>query len=105
MTPVEEKTHKMAKGVAYVTVFNSSAYLDCHIPSSGRSSACWLLSCFHNPPNSDMDYRSFNVHTYMVVRMRAYTHWGGWGTPTASQHNLFDSENPTVFLVLLAGFE
>ena len=23
--------------------------------------ACWVFSCFHNPPNSDMDYRIFNV--------------------------------------------
>ena len=37
----------------------------------------------------------------MVFRMRAYTH-GGWAhTPTASQHNLNDSEKLNVFLVLL----
>ena len=24
--------------------------------------ACWVFKCFHNPPNSDMDYRIFNVH-------------------------------------------
>ena len=23
--------------------------------------ACWVFSCFRNPPNSDMDYRIFNV--------------------------------------------
>ena len=28
-------------------------------------SACWVFSCFHNPPNSDMDYRIFNVLTYV----------------------------------------
>ena len=26
-------------------------------------SACWVFQCFYNPPNSDMDYRIFDVHT------------------------------------------
>ena len=26
-------------------------------------SACWVFQCFHNPSNSDMDYRILNVHT------------------------------------------
>ena len=26
-------------------------------------SACWVFSFFHNPPNSDMDYRILNVRT------------------------------------------
>ena len=43
----------------------------------GCTRACWLFSCFHNPPNSDRDYRIFNVRTWLVFRMRAYTH-GGW---------------------------
>ena len=25
--------------------------------------ACWVFQCFHNPPNSDMHYGIFNVHT------------------------------------------
>ena len=25
--------------------------------------ACWAFSCFHNPPNSDVVYRIFNVRT------------------------------------------
>ena len=25
--------------------------------------ACWVFSCFRNPPTSDMDYRIFNVRT------------------------------------------
>ena len=25
--------------------------------------ACWVCSCCHNPPDSDMDYRVFNVRT------------------------------------------
>ena len=27
--------------------------------------ACWVVYCFHNPPNPDMDYRVFNVRTQM----------------------------------------
>ena len=26
-------------------------------------SACWVYSCFRNPPDSDMDYRVFIVRT------------------------------------------
>ena len=25
--------------------------------------ACWVFECFHNPPNSGMDYGLFNVRT------------------------------------------
>ena len=25
--------------------------------------ACWVFQCLHNPPNSDLDYRIFNVRT------------------------------------------
>ena len=25
--------------------------------------ACWMFQCFINPPNSDTDYRIFNVRT------------------------------------------
>ena len=31
-----------------------------HFPTYG---ACWMFYCFHNPPNSDMDYGIFNVRT------------------------------------------
>ena len=24
---------------------------------------CWVFECFHNPPNSDMNYKIFNVRT------------------------------------------
>ena len=66
--------------------------------SSAPFSACWVFSCFHNPPNSDMDYRIFNIshacvhdHSYVC----AYTH--GLGTLTVSQHSTFDSEKLTIF--------
>ena len=29
--------------------------------SVDQQSACWVFSCFGNPPNSDVDYRIFNV--------------------------------------------
>ena len=34
-------------------------------------SACWVFSCFHNPPNSDMDYRIFNARarSFLCVRI------------------------------------
>ena len=35
--------------------------------------------CFYNPPNTDMDYRIFNVHTDQML-MHAITH-GGVRTP------------------------
>ena len=27
------------------------------------TSVCWVFLCFRNPPNSDMDYRIFNMHS------------------------------------------
>ena len=32
-------------------------------PTEVRYGACRMFLCFHNPPNSDRDYRIFNVHT------------------------------------------
>ena len=29
--------------------------------------ACWVFPCFHNPPNSDMDYGILNVRTDVNV--------------------------------------
>ena len=34
---------------------------------------CAVLSCFHNPPNSDMDYRVFNVRMWSFVWVRIHT--------------------------------
>ena len=53
-------------------------------------STCWVLSCFCNPPNSDMDYRIAIVRT-----------WSFLSTPTASRHNIFDSEKLTIFFIVL----
>ena len=49
----------------------------------GRTSACWVCSCFRNSQNCDMDYRIFNSvrdHAYSCVYTR------GLGTPTTSLH-------------------
>ena len=35
-------------------------------------SACWVVWCFHNPSNSDRDYKIFN----MSICAHAYTHGG-----------------------------
>ena len=51
-----------------------------------------------------MDYRIFNVCTYVIILMRPYTH-GGWAKPTASQHNMLDSETRIKLYVLLDEFE
>ncbi|KAK7107859.1 hypothetical protein V1264_015701 [Littorina saxatilis] len=37
-------------------------HLGSHTPFSEE--ACWVFSCFYNPPNSDMDYRIFFVRTW-----------------------------------------
>ena len=31
-------------------------------------SLCWVFKSFHNPPNSDMNYRVFNMHTDVCMR-------------------------------------
>ena len=33
-----------------------------------------MFSCFHNPPNFDMNYRILNMHTFLCVRI----HTGVW---------------------------
>ena len=38
------------------------------------TSACWGFSCFSNPPNSDMDYKIFNVHTWSSLWVHIYIH-------------------------------
>ena len=69
------------------------------IDYSDTFSACWVFSCFRNPPNSDLDYMIFNVRTRSLLCVL------GLGTPTGSQHNIFDSEKVTICRVLLTGFE
>ena len=54
-------------------------------------STCSVCSCFRNPPNSDMNYRILNVRTWSFLYTR------GLGTPTDSQHNIFNSEKTHKF--------
>ena len=63
--------------------------------------ACWVLSCFRNPPKSDIHYRIFNA--YVIILMRAYTQ-GGWAHRQIST-TFLTRENSQIVLVLLAGFE
>ena len=37
------------------------------------TSACWIFSCFCNPPNSDKNYRIFNVRTRSLICVRMHT--------------------------------
>ena len=66
------------------------------------SSACWVFSCLHNPPNSDMDCRIFS-RAYMTILVRACTH-RGWAYRRRVSTTFF-WENSQFFLVLLTGFE
>ena len=48
-------------------------------------SACWVFSCFRNPPNSDMDYSIFNVPTWSFLCVRI--HMGvGHADSESAQH-------------------
>ena len=40
---------------------------------SSAISACFIFLCFHNPPNSDMDCRIFNVRTWSFLCVRIHT--------------------------------
>ena len=40
------------------------AATELHYPTPG---ACWVFQCFHNPSNSDMDYRTFNVRADVIA--------------------------------------
>ena len=48
------------------------------------TSACWVVSCFRNPLNSDMDYRIFNMHTWSFLCVRIHT--GVEHTDESAQH-------------------
>ena len=49
--------------------------------------------CFHNPPNSDTDYRIFNVRSWSF---NALVRTWGQGDPTANQQNFFDAKNTVI---------
>ena len=52
------------------------------------------VQCFRNPPNSDMDYRIFNVCTWSFLCVRI--HMGVRHTTTMSQHSILNRKN-TIF--------
>ena len=37
------------------------------------TNVCWVFSCFRNQPNYDMDYRIFNVRTWLLLCVRMHT--------------------------------
>ena len=72
-------------GVAYVTVFLIPPPLGQPNSVFGGTDARWLFSCFHNPPNSDGDYRIFNVRTRSFVCVRIHTGVGHTDIESAQQ--------------------
>ena len=66
----------------------------------GGTSACWLFLCFHNTPNSDMDYRICNVRTCSFVYMLIHTGVGHTNSESAQQIWLGKTQS-----LLLTGFE
>ena len=57
------------------------------------------FSCFHNPPNSDIDYRIFNMRMWSFLCVHIHT--GGLGTLTASLHNILTRKNSHKFFLCL----
>ena len=49
------------------------------------ASACWVFSCFRNPPNSDMDYRIFNMCTRSFLCVRIHKGVGHIDSKSAQQ--------------------
>ena len=63
-----------------MVLFSALEQMHCtlHVFISSNSSH-WVISCFQNPPNSDMDYTVFTTHTSYYtwsVCMSQYTHTG-----------------------------
>ena len=72
------------------------------------ASSAIIFQCmlgFLCPPNSDMDYRIFNVHTLIILVCafiyihRSWAHWHRVRTTFLTQ------KNSQIFLVLLTGFK
>ena len=53
------------------------------LPSPTR--ACWVFSPFCNPPNSDMAYRIFHVHTRSILCKRIHTGVGHIDSESSQQ--------------------
>ena len=60
-----------------------------------------MFSCFSNPSNSNIDYRIFNVHMFLCMRIHT-----GVGHTDIESAQLFDSEKLTIFVIVpRAGFK
>ena len=68
-----------------------------------QQSACWIFSCFRNPPNTDMDCMIFNVRTWSFSCVRVHTCVGHTDSESAQQFWL--GKTHFFFLVLLTGME
>ena len=63
------------------------------------TSACWVFLRFRNPPNSDMDYRIFDVRTWSFLCVHICIHMEVGHTNSVGQHNIFDSKKLISFLL------
>ena len=61
--------------------------------------ACWVFLCFRNPPDSDMDYRIFNVITWSFWCVRIHT--GVWHTDNESAQHIWLWKTITIFVYCL----
>ena len=83
--------------------FSFLRHLDSQIPSSGvQVHAGYFRQCFHNPPNSDVDYRICNVRTRSFVCVSIHT---GAGHTDSEPAQPFLTRQNSVFLVLLTTLE
>ena len=55
-------------------------------------SACWLFSCFRNPPNSDMECRIFIVHTWSFLCVCIHRGWAHWQRVSTTFFTLENSQ-------------
>ena len=61
------------------------------------TSACWVFSCFRNPPNCDRDYRIFNVRMWSFLRVRIHT--GVGRTHSESEQQFLTWKNSGFFFL------
>ena len=65
--------------------------------------ACWVFSCFRNPPNHYVvDYRIINVRTWSLMCVRIHT---GVGLTDSESAHFWLGKNSRFFLVLLKGYD
>ena len=76
----------LRSSIAYVAVFHSFAtWAATFCLSSGVQVRAGYFLCFHNPPNSDMDYRIFYVRTWSFVCVRIHTGVGHTDSESAQR--------------------